>query len=325
MIFKKQLILSLLALVNLLFFTACGKTSVEIDESTYEPKIVINGFLYPQKRPTRIFITRNFPVGTTIDKEKIALTDADVSITDLSDGSVHPLVFNRSIGYFEYPDTDWQIACGQSYRLRVTAPIDGQTLSAASTTTVPDRGLQIDRQQSIYGDLYYRQKDEQGRLISPRVAYRQSPKAAFYLLSISGLEASVENFIYENPVGQDIRKALEEGMHIEDFQYRAKWTRPENILNGLSVMEVNWYMIWFYGRYRLILYAGDRNFYHFYTTHRNVQEPDGNLHQPLFDIEGDGIGVFGSAVTDTVYLNILKKPSGFPESKPALRGTVSIH
>ena len=297
----------ILALALSLLF-ACGKTSVQIDESTYEPKIVINGYLYPEERPTRIFITRNFPVGATIDKEKIALTDADVTITDLSDGSVHPLVFNGAFGFFESTDSDWRIAYEQSYRLQVNATIDGQALSAASTTTVPGPGLQIDLAHSVYGDLYYRQKDENGNLISPRVAYRQSPDAAFYLLSVAGLDASVESFIYENPVGTDIRKAMERGANIEDFQYRAKWTRPENSSGGLSIIEINWYMIWFYGRYRLILYAGDRNFYHFYSTHRNVQEPDGNLHQPLFDIEGDGIGVFGSAVTDTVYLNILKKP-----------------
>jgi len=308
MMFPGQFKIYILLIVSAFsFFTACGKTSVEIDESTYEPKIVINGYLYPDKTPTRIFINRNFPVGTTINKDEIALAEADVTITDLSEGSVYPLVFKANFGYFEYPDSDWRITYGQSYRLQVSARIEGKPLTAASTTTIPDRGLQIDRQNSIYGDLYYRQKDEDGHLVSPRVAYWQSPNAAFYLLSVAGLEASVESFIYENPLGQDIRKALERGLNIEDFQYRAKWTRPENISNGLSVMEVNWYMIWFYGRYRLILYAGDKNFYHFYNTHKRVQEPDGNLHQPLFDIEGDGIGVFGSAVTDTLYLNILKK------------------
>ncbi len=303
----KQTQLFAALLTVLVLIASCGKTSVEIDESTYEPKIVINGYLYPGKRPSHIFITRNFPVGASIDKENIALDNADVAITDLSDGSVYPLTFNGSFGYFEYQHTDWRITYNRSYRLQVNARIDGETLSATSTTTVPGPGLQIDRPNSIYGDLYYRQKDENGQLISPRVAYRQSPNAAFYLLSVSGLEASVESFIYENPVGQDIRKALEKGMNIEDFQYRAKWTRPGNRSGDLSIIEVNWYMIWFYGRYRLVLYAGDRNFYHFYNTHKRVQEPDGNLHQPIFDIEGDGIGVFGSAVTDTVYLNILKK------------------
>ena len=29
-------------------------------------------------------------------------------------------------------------------------------------------------------------------------------------------------------------------------------------------------------------------------------EEDGNFHEPVFSIEGDGIGYFGSAVPDTV-------------------------
>ena len=35
-----------------------------------------------------------------------------------------------------------------------------------------------------------------------------------------------------------------------------------------------------------------------------VQEIDGNFHEPVFHIDGDGIGVFGSAVTDTVYFSV---------------------
>jgi hypothetical protein len=126
-------------------------------------------------------------------------------------------------------------------------------------------------------------------------------------LAISALDASVETFIYENPFGFDIKDALEGDAKIENFQYTSRWTRPENQNGGFSILEYSWFQIWFYGPYRLVLYAGDENFYHFFATHRTVQSVDGNLHEPLFHIEGDGIGVFGSAVIDTLSLNIIKR------------------
>ncbi len=204
-------------------------------------------------------------------------------------------------------EEDLEIDYGKIYRLDISANIDNSDLLASSTTTVPEKGLEIDRDNSIFGDLFYRETDETGKLITPQVAYKQSENSAFYLLSISALDADIHTFIYENPFGLDINDVLEQDGKIENFQYRARWTRPENQNGGFSIMEISWFQIWFYGPYRLVLYAGDENFYHFYNTHRNVQNIDGNLHEPIFHIDGDGIGVFGSAVIDTLSLNILKK------------------
>jgi hypothetical protein len=288
-----------------IFHFACGETSITIDESTYEPKIVIMGYLYPEMPVTDIKITRNFPIGTVIDKDKVPLRDANVQITDLDVNTSFQLAYNQQQACFEYSGSDLMIDYNKSYELRVDAVVDGEALTAQSVTTIPDKGLTINRDQSVYGDMYYRQKDNTGSVISPRVAYEQSPNTSFYLLSISSTQANIDSFIYENPFGFDIQDALDGGAKIEDFQYRVRWTRPENINDGYSVIEINWFQIWFYGPYRLLLYAGDENFFHFYNTHRNVQEIDGNLHEPIFDIEGDGIGVFGSAVVDTLYLNVL--------------------
>lgn len=294
------------ALASLLIL-ACGKTSVTIDENTYEPKIVINGFLYPQQPVSKIYIMRNFPIGQTIDKDKIALADAEAWITALPEEKIYKLSFNSDSGYFEYLNNDLIIDFDRSYRLDVMATIDGKQLQAHSITTVPGEGLEIIPELSVYGNLYYRQRDPvTGQLISPLVAYNQSPNTAFYLLSISALNADFSTYIYENPVGHDLREMVDNGAKIETFQYRARWTRPQEENTCACAIEVNWFDIWFYSPYRLVLYAGDENFYHYYRTHGNVQGMDGNLHEPVFDIEGDGIGVFGSAVTDTLYLNILK-------------------
>ena len=298
---------SSILILTILLLSSCGKTSVTIDERTYEPKIVINGYLYPEKPVSNIQITRNFPIGTTIDKNQIALGEAIVNLTDIETNIVYELTYNPNTFAYEYTEEDLEIDYGKSYRLNISANIDNSDLQASSTTTVPEKGLKIDRDNSIFGDLFYREADENGKLITPQVAYKQSENSAFYLLSISALDADIHTFIYENPFGLDIKDVLENDGKIENFQYQARWTRPENQNGGFSIMEISWFQIWFYSPYRLVLYAGDENFYHFYNTHRNVQNIDGNLHEPIFHIDGDGIGVFGSAVIDTLHLNILKK------------------
>ena len=297
---------SIFILTALIFFS-CGETSVTIDERTYEPKIVIIGYLYPEQPVTNIRITRNFPVGSSINKDQIALADADVILTNLASNNTYELTYNPVNFVFEYTENDLDIEYGITYRLDVYATVEDSYLHASSTTTIPDKGLEIDRESSVYGDLFYRETDESGELITPKVAYRQSENSAFFLLSISALDASIESFIYENPFGFDIKDALEDDAKIENFQYTARWTKPENQNGGLSIIEISWFQLWFYSPYRLVLYAGDENFYHFFSTHRSVQSIDGNLHEPLFHIDGDGIGVFGSAVIDTLSLNILKK------------------
>ncbi len=295
-----------IALLGILLFFSCGTPTISVDESTYEPKIVINGFLIPDHPVSKIKINRNFPLGQTIAIDEIPLSGAQVQITDMESGMSYPLSYNSDSAWFEYDGDDWAIAYGKSYRLDVTATVDGQQLQAVSLTTVPDAGLKIDRLASVYGDLTYRQLNTQGKLVSPLVVYEQSPNAAFYLLSISALDAGFSSFIYENPMGQKLEKMLERGRKIEELQYSGKWKRPDNQNNSYSFIEVNWFRIWFYGPYRLVLYAGDQNYYHYYNTYNSVMGMDGNLHEPIFDIEGDGIGVFGAAVTDTIYLNILR-------------------
>ena len=153
----RQYIISML--IGGLILISCGKTAISIDESTYEPKIVIIGYLYPDRPVKNIKITRNFPIGTIIDKDKVPLRDANARITDLIKNKTYTLVYNNQESYFEYPGNDLLIDYGNSYEIKVNASIDGQNLAASSVTTLPDKGLLINREESIYGDLYYRQKD----------------------------------------------------------------------------------------------------------------------------------------------------------------------
>ena len=54
------------------------------------------------------------------------------------------------------------------------------------------------------------------------------------------------------------------------------------------------------------MYATDDNYREFVQTYNDVQEDDGNFHEAKFNIDGDGIGVFGSMIADTAYIEVLR-------------------
>jgi hypothetical protein len=57
----------------------------------------------------------------------------------------------------------------------------------------------------------------------------------------------------------------------------------------------------------MIVYAADENYRLFSLSYKNVQEFDGNFHEPKVTLQGDGIGVFASMIADTVYFKVNKK------------------
>ena len=90
---------------------SCGKTSININEGKYEPKIVIHGYIYPNQPIRDIQIKRNYPIGVIIDKEQMHLRNAKVTLTDMQTDSVYNLVFNHDSLYFEYTSSVLRIGC----------------------------------------------------------------------------------------------------------------------------------------------------------------------------------------------------------------------
>lgn len=290
-----------IVLVNLVFiFSACGENSLNLTESKYEPKIVINGYLYPGKPVRDIKLTRNFPLGESINLNSMSLSDADVSLDDLSEGKSYRLSFDPSSMSFDYSGQDLIIHSGRSYRLNVSARVNGKSLFASSTTLVPRPGLRITG--INYPSLKYREKSQDGTLKKFGISFLPSPDAVFYGISINALDAAVENFIKENPYVQPTQEDLLKNFNSHKYQYDWIQNVSQSTL-GFSYMP-EWLSIWFYGNYELVIYAGDRNFFDYLASSNSIQEADGNFHQPVMHIQGDGIGVFGSAVADTIHFKV---------------------
>jgi len=301
-------LLNILLLGISLFLLACGEGTVSIDPSNYEPKIVIEGYLYPNQLVDKIRITRNLPIGENIARAQLVIPDAIVSITDLN---VTPnesfiLTFNPDTAALCYNDTsgNLNIQHGGQYRIDVQATIDGKSLEARSTTTVPVPGFSIFDNIST-SQISFSDVSGSGVLPRPVIYFNRSAGTDFYAFSILAMDASLNTFIYDvHPWGGDIKQQDV----IDNFDTFRK--SSDTVFNTPTTADttewtVEWFHMWFMGQYRIIGYAGDENMKDFYLTQGSVIENDGNLHEPEMNIKGDGIGIFGSAIADTFYFSLL--------------------
>lgn len=285
--------------IVLMMLMACGEGRLSITEASYQPKIAIQGILIPGQVP-QVKLSRNFPVNVVIDPAEIPLTNASVTITEGA-GDRHTLLYNPQTRAYE---AQFNVDYNTTYRLNADASIDGRTLHASATTTVPNAGFKILEESSRLGSMVYRQRDAQGNLVNFNVVFERSPGTGYYLVSLVALEADTSRFIYDNP----FRELTAEDVYtdFEEYKYLYYWLQDRPLTPGISNTEILSLFTFFYSRYRVIIYAADRNFRDFQITHELLQGIDGNYHEPAFHIEGDGIGVFGSAVADTAYFEILR-------------------
>jgi len=308
----KLLIKYLLILSIIILVFSCGEGIVEVTNESYEPKIAIEGYLIAGQQVDKIRISRNFPINANLTSTGISLIplvyQTTVTITDIAADRTYFLTFHEAPPperrledyYWQYNNPILKIKPGNSYTLNVTATIDGQELQASSTTTVPDSGFSI--AQLNYNQLIFREEDQRGSLKQFEITINRSPGISFYLASVQAQNPSRSNFIFENPFfGED-----PDDFDLEGYDYEYGWIQDTPTSFGQTPFTIFWANIWFYDNYELIVYATDDNYREFVQTYNDVQEPDGNFHEAKFNIEGDGIGVFGSMIADTAYFEVLR-------------------
>jgi hypothetical protein len=276
----------------ILVIPGCGKPGVDINNSPYNPKITVEGYLYPGQAVSGIKLMRNFPLGNSINVNDLYLTPAGNSLTATINGNV--LTFDpKTQTYF---NDQIMVDYGKPYTLEVFATIDGAKLHTTSTTITPLKGFSVlnhNLGNFNYGDSIY-------------VKYVPSPGTGFYSFSIVPDTASTANFIYNN----NLRRKLTPTDVANDLnQYEFRYGNVNNI-DSYSNLTYSFFITsrntWFYSSYTVVAYACDENFKDYLLTSPSVQEIDGNFHEPIETFQGDGIGVFGSAISDTVKFSIIK-------------------
>ncbi len=283
----KNYLLHILCLLPLAGLVSCGDPNIDITSIAYEPKIVVEGYLYPGEPVHNIKITRNFPLNQTLDTASFIIPNASVRINGVS------LTFDPVT--FSYYSDAIVVAKGQTYKLEVNAVVAGQNLQTSATTTVPAQGFRL-LTKELGDTLHY----------GSEITLKFIPTATtnFYAFSIRPDSASVANFIFDNEFRKDIKP---EDVEKDLNNYRFQLGFIMNLLpsaTDTTLQPIQSFDTWFYSTYKVIVYAGDENFKNFVLTAPNVKEFDGNFHEPKLILTGNGIGVFASAIRDTAYFTI---------------------
>lgn len=285
-----------------LFFLACGDPTSDVQSDldqgqNYEAKIVFDAYLIVNQKAEHIFIRRNLPVGSSLSGNQ-NLASAEVILSDGTDRDT--LIFESdSTGFYSNHPSFQSIAAGKTYNLSVSATIDGKMLHAKSSTTTPTGNLnsqlfEPDGTTSLSTIPYYNDDREVTLEFSP------SASAAFYVMYFIPEDNRFERLVKDHVLGPFEKEDYDDN---KGFKYLS-----DDIFTLGSVArykrKVPWRRLFFYSKYELILFAGDQNFKDFYYTFDDVKDLDGNLSEPNFNITGDGIGVFASAISDTLTFTI---------------------
>ncbi len=277
----------------LLLLTNCGDPLVDISDEPYHPKIVVEGFLYPGDTISNIKISRNFKLNTEVNPDSLILTPTANKTYVTINGT--PLLFDeKSRTYYTKNIT---VETNTEYKLSVEAEIDGKIYSAKAITVSPKSGFNV--LEKNLGEVKFG-KDK------VRINFVTSPGISTYAFSIIADSASADNFIYENKFFPNITpEKVDE--RLNSFLFRFRFILNINSLAGITYpFELEQFDLWFYSPYRIVAYACNRDYKDYLLTAKNVKEFDGNFHEPKSNFTGDGIGVFASAIRDTVYFRLVK-------------------
>ena len=284
----------------------CGNGNFTVSNESYEPRIAVEGLLQPGQPVERIRITRNFRANANLRTLELIPDDVRAKIIDEETGIEYPLSFHFADEfaerYFEYTGDDLIIGYGKRYTLDVTATVEGQKLHTWTTTQVPEEGLRI--ASLSHQQLAYRPLDENDEPINIELEIERSPGSRLYLMTVNSLDGSSDNFVYDNPFTDLKPREVEDDLG--DYIYSWDWIQNTPRQAGRSKIELFWFYLWFYGEYEVTVYATDLNYQHYLQTFPDVQEEDGNFHEAVFELQGDGVGYFGSVVADRVRVEVLR-------------------
>ncbi|HOP49032.1 MAG TPA: DUF4249 family protein [Ignavibacteriales bacterium] len=271
------------------FFIGCGEGIVDINDISYEPKIVVEAMIYPGQKVNNVKISQNFPLTNSyVDKLNIYISNAEVYI--YSGQQKYQLTYDPVTKSYYYAGNDFVIDFNKTYRLEVKATIDGKNLFCSAETYTPAENLIVDVNKTIKNDDTIRYRSNK----LPIVTFKPISNINFYPIANTFVEkADSLSFISENIFGLEYKDIKDK---IVDYKERYTWLQNIKDVSFFISKSLDWFDFIFYGKYKLTLYAANQDYQSYLLTASRTQEIDGNFHEPRFNILGDGIGYFASAV-----------------------------
>lgn len=304
-------------LFGLLMVMGCA---AERDRSTlFAPEevgiLVIDAHLIVNKPLPNLFVRETVSPGDVYSRERAGVTDAEVVITQ--NGTQYLYQHSPdSLGYYLPPENAPMVLPNATYSLSVRS--QGRVATAQTVTPAPiqirdavlldDKTLQVIRNFKTYKD------GEEAVFTDPEnlVPYQLGLlEARFAPLPVDGYHVSIES------LDLDSERVLESDLLDEDdYRDLDRFGSSPAFEAKDGNLRLPWFAVAFAGRHVIRIYAIDRNWFDLIRSVPQFLGDDGSLQagglagdgfeRPLFHIEG-GIGVFGSASTDSLGFVVLPK------------------
>jgi hypothetical protein len=302
--------MKLLVLISI-FLVACGSPTVDLNEAKYEPKIVVEAYIFPGLPIKKVKLSRNFPINSVISEEKSKLINPKVALKNLSTNETVLLVYDELTNLFIDTSEAFIISNDISYEISVEGYIDNKRLTASAITHTPAQQVFFTNKELV--TYQYRSNK------TPNIHFKSVSNVNYYAIEVQALNPTKESFIYPNegnifvePDDPDNDEKITESKVIEDLLTgEIAYDFTESNISGVNKTNLDlsfsfeWQEFNYEGKYELILLATDKNFRDYKETYNNVEQ-FGDFVEPVFHFKGDAIGVFGSATIDKMYIQITK-------------------
>jgi hypothetical protein len=281
--------------------------------------IVVQATLVVGQNFPKVTLSQTLSPDQPYDEDAAALSGADVRIFTGANGE---------IGYGEFESGTYLPVGGNianriqphtEYRLVVRAA-DGRTVTATTTTPdsfsvrdwllLEDPSLEIRRRLATFSD-YPTQPDSLYFDPANQLIYQDGLlEARFDRVDAAAYVVGIESLDNGSPFVIDADFLSE-----EDLAQFQRLTSSPPLAADLSFLRLPWFAIFYEGRYRIRIYAVDRNWYDLVRSVPTLGGTNagfgGNVgdafERPIFHVEG-GIGLFASGSMSEIGFMIHPKP-----------------
>jgi hypothetical protein len=271
-------ILHLLILLTLLI-SSCE----DLPPQVYEPKTYVETYLIVDHPLEHVKIMKTQALTDTFKYENTFIRDAEVLI-HFNNRTLRLVTDSKGIDGYYYPDTNIKVLPETEYKLEIHLK-DGSLITAKTFT--PKRFGWLTPPPT---DVYY-PKDTvnfSDATDTIKIKWEHNPSAMYYFIRIACLDTALYGKYLTPPTSDSNRRTYKPYANTNSPSY----TRTQ-IWSFIPVNEtpVVWTFFKWYGKQRVSVFTPDFNFLKW-----SLQYFQSGQYDPLLgNIEGDGIGIFGSA------------------------------
>lgn len=295
-------------LIPLLLLLTLITSACEVyPQDDYEEQYVVESYLFAGRNLQQIRLSTTVPAFEFYSFENAAVSDADVQVRllDPNSSSIEQVfTYQADTPGIYVPETVHEVLPERTYELFISIPATGNEITAR--TFVPGDFSVIS---GLQDTLIYQSTDQlEVTLSESSYPGRQN----IFVFTTVALDTAVNNF---TPLYQEFYDEEEETL--EDYRVTSSglinegnFTKNED---GSVTIRYPWLAVAFYGDNLIVASTLDDNLFDYIRSDEvqlggSTLSP-GEIQNVISNVEG-GIGIFGSAASDTV-ATFIKRPFGF--------------